>query len=122
MAFFEMNSATKISYDVFPNTIPTTTVFLHGNLSSNRWWIPSVEMLKAKYATISDKKGSIVCVEFRGCGKSSDPKSESEVTMQNFANDFIMLIRYELGPCQSGRAFNWRINCSHDVGSRSGVV
>ncbi|OFZ31793.1 MAG: carboxylesterase [Bdellovibrionales bacterium RIFCSPHIGHO2_01_FULL_40_29] len=88
-----MNSATKISYDVFPNTIPTTTVFLHGNLSSNRWWIPSVEMLKAKYATISDKKGSIVCVEFRGCGKSSDPKSESEVTMQNFANDFIMLIR-----------------------------
>ncbi len=94
MAFFEINSNTKINYDVFPNTVPTTTFFIHGNLASNRWWMPAVELFKSEALASGTKlQGSIICAEFRGCGASTAPHSEQEVTMQNFANDFISLIR-----------------------------
>lgn len=94
MALFSVNPTTQISYDVFPQLLPTTTVFLHGNLASNRWWMPTVELLKLQASVDSEKlAGSMVCLEFRGSGNSSAPKSENEVTMQNFADDFISLIR-----------------------------
>ncbi len=94
MALFEVSNGTKINYDVFPNLLPTTSVFLHGNLASNRWWMPTVELFKTQAATTGQKPmGSMICLEFRGCGQSSAPKNDSEVTMQNFANDFIALIK-----------------------------
>ena len=96
MALFEVNSTTKISYEVFQNAVPTTTLFIHGNLASNRWWTPSIDLFKSKFALAAKNEGSIICVEFRGCGNSSVPQSENaenEITMQNLANDFILLVR-----------------------------
>lgn len=90
MPQFEVNQKVKINYDVFSNSVPTTTFFVHGNLASNRWWMPTVEELKKRYP---QSTGSVICAEFRGCGGSSAPESESDVTMDNFANDFISLIR-----------------------------
>ena len=94
MALFSVSPTTQISYDVFPGLLPSTTVFVHGNLASNRWWMPTVELLKVQAAVGAEKPaGSMICLEFRGSGNSSAPKTDSEVTMQNFANDFIALIR-----------------------------
>lgn len=91
MPKFQVNENTQINYDVFPNSVPETTLFIHGNLASNRWWMPTVEELKKRYS--KSATGSVICVEFRGCGGSSAPQSESEVTMDQFAEDFIGLVR-----------------------------
>ncbi len=94
MSLFEISPTIKISYDIFPNAVPQTTVFLHGNLASNRWWMPSVELLKIQAASFATKPvGSVICLEFRGCGNSSAPVTDDDVTMQNFANDFVAVIR-----------------------------
>lgn len=90
MPQFEVSPKVKINYDIFPHSAPQTTFFVHGNLASNRWWMPTVEELRKKYPNAS---GSVICAEFRGCGGSSTPEKESDVTMDNFANDFISLIR-----------------------------
>lgn len=92
MALFSTNQNININYDLFPNLVPTTTLFLHGNLASNRWWMPTVEVLQ-KNKGAKDFKGSVICAEFRGCGGSSAPKNEDEVTMKNFANDFVQMVR-----------------------------
>ncbi len=101
MSLFNTSENVQINYDLFPNLVPTTTLFLHGNLASNRWWMPAVEVLKKQKAAngLKDLKGSVICAEFRGCGSSSVPKSEDEVTMKNFANDFVQMVRsMNLGP------------------------
>ena len=95
MSLFKTNQNVEINYDLFPNLSPTTTLFIHGNLASNRWWMPTVEALKKQQSTSGPKelKGSVICAEFRGCGGSSVPKSDDEVTMKNFANDFVQMVR-----------------------------
>lgn len=90
MPEFNVNPETKINYNVVTNCVPQTTFFIHGNLASNRWWMPTTEELKTRYP---QAKGNVICAEFRGCGDSSAPQSEDEVTMDIFAQDFIALIR-----------------------------
>lgn len=100
MATFAVNDGTgaQLNYDVFPGLLPETTLFLHGNLASNRWWIPAREVLEKK-AQGKNLKGSLIAAEFRGCGKSSAPKSEAEVDMRVFARDFLALVRkLDVGP------------------------
>lgn len=92
MALFTTNENVKINYDLFPNLVPTTTLFLHGNLASNRWWMPTVEVLRKQKGS-QELKGNVICAEFRGCGGSSSPKTDDEVTMKNFANDFVQMLR-----------------------------
>lgn len=91
MAHFKTSTNYSINFDVFPNLLPQTTLFLHGNLASNRWWMPTVEELQ-KTATPA-LKGSVICAEFRGCGQSEAPRSEADVTMKAFAQDFIELVK-----------------------------
>lgn len=88
----------EINYDVRPGMAPENVFFIHGNLASNRWWLPSEEFWAAKAKTRSSQ-GSLIYAEFRGCGGSSAPKSDSEVDMHRFADDFIGLIKEKgLGP------------------------
>lgn len=101
MALFKTTENIEINYDLFPNLVPTTTLFLHGNLASNRWWMPTVEALKKQNNAQGPAhlKGSVICAEFRGCGGSSAPQSDDEVTMKNFSHDFVQMIRsMNLGP------------------------
>ncbi|MBC7741149.1 MAG: alpha/beta hydrolase [Bdellovibrionaceae bacterium] len=96
MAKFKTADDTTINYEVFSNLVPTTTLFIHGNLASNRWWMPTVEILKTQNQNLN---GNVILAEFRGCGGSSVPKSEDEVTMKNFADDFIQLVKsFDGGP------------------------
>ncbi len=90
MAIFKTAENINISYQVFPGLVPTTTFFIHGNLASNRWWMPTVEILKTQNQNLA---GNVICAEFRGAGDSSPPKSDDEVTMKNFAHDFVELVR-----------------------------
>lgn len=95
MALFTTSQNYKISYEIFQNLVPQTTLFIHGNLASNRWWMPTVETLK-KAANISNEgpfQGQVICAEFRGCGHSEAPRSAADVSMDAFATDYIDLIR-----------------------------
>lgn len=80
----------EIEYEVIPNCLPQTTLFVHGNLASGRWWYPTEEAAKRNYKgqTLS---GDMILVNFRGCGKSSAPKDLNEVNMRLFAEDFNQL-------------------------------
>ncbi len=82
----------SMNYEIVENTLPHTTLFIHGNLASNRWWYPAQEVWEKK-ATGKDLKGSMILAEFRGCGHSSAPQSSNEVTMDRLANDFITLVK-----------------------------
>ncbi len=81
-----------LNYEIIENVLPQNTVFIHGNCASNRWWYPAAEILKQNSHS-QGLKGSMILVEFRGCGQSSAPKNESEVDMHRFADDFIALIK-----------------------------
>jgi 3-oxoadipate enol-lactonase len=80
-----------VHYEVIPNVLPETTVFVHGNLGSNRWWYPAESVWRRK-AEGRNLQGSMILVEFRGCGKSTAPKSPAEIDMHLFARDFNSLI------------------------------
>ncbi|MFZ4404464.1 MAG: alpha/beta fold hydrolase [Pseudobdellovibrionaceae bacterium] len=95
MSMYKVQDSTncEIQYEVFENTLPQTTFFIHGNLCSSRWWYPALESLKSVFA-ISKKihQQPMICANFRGCGQSTAPKSLQEVSMSVFADDFIGLI------------------------------
>ncbi|MCE3011188.1 MAG: alpha/beta hydrolase [Proteobacteria bacterium] len=82
----------KMNYEVIPGVLPETTLFIHGNLASNRWWYPASEVWEKQ----SQRKleGSMILAEFRGCGKSSAPRAASEVTMDRLAQDYLDLVAH----------------------------
>lgn len=94
MSLFKVEDGTgfELGYEVIENVLPQTTVFIHGNLASSRWWHPSAELWKSQ-SKGNALKGHMVLVNFRGCGSSSAPKSEVEVNMHTFANDFISFLK-----------------------------
>jgi pimeloyl-ACP methyl ester carboxylesterase len=88
----------QLNYEKLDGVLPETTLFIHGNLASNRWWYPAEEILKAQ-SKDKNWKGSMILAEFRGCGKSSAPNSQKEIDMHLFANDFIALVQsLKVGP------------------------
>jgi 3-oxoadipate enol-lactonase len=98
--FFEIPHAVdrKIHFEVYPNELPQTTLFVHGNLASNRWWMP-VRKAWQNAGDTTNFKGSMIVAEFRGCGQSTPPADLQEVDMQLFAKDFLALIKsLNVGP------------------------
>ena len=88
-----------MNYEVIADLVPQTTLFIHGNLASNRWWHPSVDRLRAKYPSQLNHRGKVILAEFRGCGESSVPQTENEISMEIFAADFISLIKSQNWGC-----------------------
>lgn len=85
-------------YEVLPHLLPGHTLFIHGNLASNRWWQPAAEIFKNE-SQGKNYSGSMIMAEFRGAGGSSAPLSESEVDMHRFADDYIALVKsLNVGP------------------------
>jgi pimeloyl-ACP methyl ester carboxylesterase len=68
MPFLETADAV-IHYEVVPGLLPRDTIFLHGNLASNRWWQPVTAALGAATAATS-RPGRAILVEWRGLGQS----------------------------------------------------
>lgn len=91
VAFF-LHQDKKLHYDLVAGILPTDTVFLHGNLASNRWWEPTRDLLKAKYHQ-GEQTGAAAFVEWLGCGQSGAPKSEADLEIKSLAHDVVSLIR-----------------------------
>lgn len=91
---FPINDGTDfiMNYEVMDNLLPATTLFIHGNLASNRWWYPTQDAFLKQNKT-AGFTGKMISAEFRGCGQSSAPKTESEVSMNRLADDFIALVK-----------------------------
>ncbi len=95
MPFYSLNSDPEVAlhYDIVEGIAPVDLFFIHGNLASNRWWHPTIELLKGQ-SSGKDWKGRAVFAEFRGCGQSTPPKQFEDVNMTSFAQDFIGLVRH----------------------------
>lgn len=91
--FFKTKDGFDLHYQIVENILPATTVFLHGNVASNRWWVPTQDVFyresKGKNLT-----GTMICIEFLGCGKSQAPNSAEDVNMLKYAADFNDLIQH----------------------------
>lgn len=72
MPFFERPGA-SLHFEKIENLAPIPTIFVHGNLSSNLWWQPLVDILKTK----PEGRAPIFLFEWRGCGKSHEIESIS---------------------------------------------
>lgn len=92
MPTFTTKAGFQLNFEVIPNVVPENTVFIHGNLASNRWWYPTEEEFR-KQAKSRTTPGSMILVEFLGCGKSEAPKSEADVNMRVFAREFNALVK-----------------------------
>lgn len=68
----------SIAYSVVENASPTDLVFLNGNLSTSRWWMPTVEELKKNFAS-TNRSGRMIFVELPGCGDSTEIQGHLDV-------------------------------------------
>ncbi|MGE0764008.1 MAG: alpha/beta fold hydrolase [Bdellovibrionales bacterium] len=91
MAFFQHRDK-RMHYDLYAGLIPEDTLFIHGNLASNHWWQPTVQILKNRYKG-SEVTGSAAMAEWLGCGQSSAPESTEDLEMMSLADDYIHLIK-----------------------------
>lgn len=90
MALVQLNGY-GINVDVHAGLVPMDTVFLHGNLASNVWWEPALELWKKQRQP--GWEGRLLFVEWRGNGKSDPPQSESDLKMNKLADDTIEALR-----------------------------
>lgn len=91
MAYFQRDSF-KMHYEIFPKRASMATLFIHGNLASNRWWMPALEIWKPR-PNAKDAAGPLLLGEWRGCGKSSAPRSIDELQMDVLARDYVELLQ-----------------------------
>lgn len=85
MPFFERKNI-RMHYEIFEGLVSRDTIAFHGNLASNTWWKPAVEVLSRKKDP--QKKGRLILAEWRGCGKSTGLSDESELNLTEMANDY----------------------------------
>ena len=90
---YKAKNGLNLHYQVVENILPATTVFLHGNVASNRWWIPAQEVFYKKSKN-QNLNGSMICIEFYGCGKADAPNSEADMDMLGLAAEFNDLIQH----------------------------
>lgn len=98
MPMFQLQDGSnhQVHYEIIEGVLPETTLFIHGNLASNRWWYPVEQVLSKKNKGL---KGNMILAEFRGCGKSTAPKTVDDVKMSTLANDFVQLMKnLNIGP------------------------
>jgi pimeloyl-ACP methyl ester carboxylesterase len=90
MAKIQLNGY-GINVDTYNGLVPMDTVFLHGNLASNVWWEPALEVWKKQAKPGSE--GRLLMIEWRGNGKSDPPQSEADLKMEKLADDTIEALR-----------------------------
>lgn len=98
MPMFQLQDGSnhQVHYEIIEGVVPQSTLFIHGNLASNRWWYPLEKVLSQKNKNLH---GKMILAEFRGCGKSTPPRSVDDVKMKTLANDFVQLVKsLNLGP------------------------
>lgn len=89
MAYLDINGF-NLHYERFDHLTAENVLLIHGNLASNEWWHPSIEVWKK--TSTEDKKSTLLCADWRGYGKSKGIQDESEICFEKFADDYIQLI------------------------------
>ena len=90
MALFQLQEK-QLSYQMLERVLPNDTLFIHGNLGSNRWWQPTFDLLSDR--NVSGQVGRAVRAEWLGCGKSSAPQDQEDLNMFSLAKDYIALAK-----------------------------
>ncbi len=91
MAIFQHREK-RVHYDLHGGLVPEDTLFLHGNLASNNWWLPTINQLKVRYKQ-GGHGGGAAFAEWIGCGKSSGPQTQDDLDMFSLARDMIALVK-----------------------------
>ena len=83
-----MTNYVNIYCEVIHNAILEDTIFIHGNLASNRWWYPTIEILKNKTNT-TKYVGTIVLIgyNFQNISKNK------QIDFDRLINEFIIFIK-----------------------------
>lgn len=89
MKFFKKPTH-KIHYDLLENSFSKNVLFIHGNLSSNIWWEPTIKLLKEDVKDL--EKGQLVFAEWRGCGQTDGPETLDDLRVESLAQDYIDLV------------------------------
>jgi pimeloyl-ACP methyl ester carboxylesterase len=90
MPFFPRENV-RMHYEIFEGLVDRDTIAFHGNLASNAWWQPALEVLRAQPG--ARKKGRFIAAEWRGCGRSEGLSSEEELHLPALAEDYNGLLR-----------------------------
>ena len=68
-------------------------LFIHGNLASNEWWIPTMEQMRLESdQNTQPLSGTVLTADWRGYGKSKGLKTKEEISFETYANDYINLL------------------------------
>lgn len=87
-----------INFELRKGTVPENIFFVHGNLCSARFWEPTLEALQSLYP--QKGTGSLMAVDYPGCGKSTPPHSQSDIQIETLATQFIQVIEDNgFAPC-----------------------
>jgi pimeloyl-ACP methyl ester carboxylesterase len=90
MAKIQLDSF-AMNVDTHSALVPMDTVFMHGNLASNNWWKPALDIWKQQAKPGAE--GRLIMGEWRGNGKSDGPQSEAELHPSQLADDYIKALR-----------------------------
>lgn len=104
MSLFKLQDGQELNYEVVNSVLPQPTFFIHGNIASNNWWKPTLTEFKTQFSA-DQAKAPMIMAEFKGCGGSSIPKSEADVSMHLFAEQFVELAK-SLEPSLGGQKLN----------------
>lgn len=78
-----------MNYERHPRLLPLDTLFIHGNVASNAWWRPS---LQVAMENATPHEGAWIMADWRGCGESGPPLSENEFDVHFLAHDYLELM------------------------------
>jgi pimeloyl-ACP methyl ester carboxylesterase len=70
--------------------LPKTTLFIHGNLASNLWWQPSLEVIQSQAG--EGQKGDFIAAEWWGCGQSPHAEREEQLNPWEMAKEYLKLM------------------------------
>jgi pimeloyl-ACP methyl ester carboxylesterase len=95
MPYFQYESF-RMHYEVVRGCVPSDTLLIHGNIASNLWWQPAIDswtkIKKEQENADQPWRGLLIMAEWRGCGKSSGPSSEADMSFSVLANDYVELL------------------------------
>lgn len=76
----------ELACETHPGLAKEHTIFLHGNLASSVWWRPMLEEWK-KSGSLGD--GTLMMMDWRGCGKNPAWPSDRAFTLKDLARDVL---------------------------------
>lgn len=93
--YFSQPDGVKTHYDVWDIGLNTgrDVLFLHGNLGSNRWWLPFLSHLPQ----LRENTSRAILAEWRGCGLSDAPEAEDQLHPKGMAADMARLVDFVCG-------------------------